>query len=423
MKRPNVGTPTKTMGAIAAATALIGSILLASPAMAAPGDVVLSVAGTQGNLSVTGTVTADCEAGTGAFNLNVTRVDTAQPAVLSLLVDGPFYNTNITDPRTITDSFSLTGTAGSSTSIGVGAIVAGEGEEFDYVSIFAGSIDCPAPPFEAESTVTLSAQYDGVDSTCYTEGVDANPPLVAGTRNEVEGERITAIYVDGVPLVGDGENRRLPGTYSYTYDVTNLATNEVDAGIAGGTFTVVACEEEVTEPSITNVSLTPSSDGSGVDYSVTVDLGDSEGKTVLIAHTEEPNARLEFTESGPQTGSFDLACGTYEFGVFFEDSIVGPGQTYTVTIECDNAGGETPVNPGTPAEPSAPQAPAAPANPVDTTDVTSGQYQTDDVYFASSMDTKTLGLGLLLAAGGLGGLALLFAFMARPRRAAQSVQG
>lgn len=154
----------------------------------------------------------------------------------------------------------------------------------------------------------------------------------------------------------------------------------------------------VVSPTV-SATLTPSADGSGVDYAITLGPdGVSLPQTVIIGYGEQDVATtVTFNETGTQTGSFPWSpCGTYVFGVFIPDSPVG--NSYDVTIPCPNPGdggddgGTTPPSGETPTTPEV-QAPVV-QQPVAQTPVKSAPpaAHTGDVVSSSS---PFLGVGLL----------------------------
>ena len=161
----------------------------------------------------------------------------------------------------------------------------------------------------------------------------------------------------------------------------------------------------VVSPTV-SATLTPSADGSGVDY--VVNLGPENvplPQTVIIGYGAQDVAKeLTFTEGGSltQSGSFPWSpCGTYVFGVFIPDSPVG--NSYDVTIPCPNPGdgggdgGTTPPSGETPTTPEV-QAPVV-QQPVVQTPVKPAPpaaHTGDVVEGPSVLGYSLMGVGVLL---------------------------
>ena len=155
-----------------------------------------------------------------------------------------------------------------------------------------------------------------------------------------------------------------PSTFTVSYWLNNTAeTLFVNEFTFDGTCDATP---PVVIPTV-SATLTPSADGSGVDYAITLGPdGVSLPQTVIIGYGEQDVATtVTFNEIGTQTGSFPWSpCGTYVFGVFIPDSPVG--NSYDVTIPCPNPGdgggdgGTTPPSGETPTTPEV-QAPVVQA--------------------------------------------------------------
>lgn len=180
----------------------------------------------------------------------------------------------------------------------------------------------------------------------------------------------------------------------------------------------------VVSPTV-SATLTPSADGSGVDYAITLGPdGVSLPQTVIIGYGEQDVATtVTFNETGTQTGSFPWSpCGTYVFGVFIPDSPVG--NSYDVTIPCPNPGdgggdgGTTPPSGETPTTPEV-QAPVV-QQPVAQTPVKSAPpaAHTGDVVSSSS---PFLGVGLL-SVGALVIAAFVVTMVVRSRKSSATTR-
>lgn len=182
----------------------------------------------------------------------------------------------------------------------------------------------------------------------------------------------------------------------------------------------------VVSPTV-SATLTPSADGSGVDY--VVNLGPENvplPQTVIIGYGAQDVAKeLTFTEGGSltQSGSFPWSpCGTYVFGVFIPDSPVG--NSYDVTIPCPNPGdgggdgGTTPPSGETPTTPEV-KAPVV-QQPVAQTPVKSAPpaAHTGDVVSSSS---PFLGVGLL-SVGALVIAAFVVTMVVRSRKSSATTR-
>jgi hypothetical protein len=329
MKRYKVDS-TKKMGiggrVIAAVAALAlasaGAVVGASMASAADTTPTVNVSGQGGNLQVTGTITANCEAGTGTFNLDVSRVDPSKDGVLMLFVDGPYLNTNITEPRNVNVTFDLAEGDGSSTSVAVKANAGGEPIVVDTIA--EGSLDCPEAPvaWTPASTLTITAPQ------CAEEGQTVSPGY---DYKNAPGELITNTYVNG-KSVGDIAAEFGVGVHSYSFEVLNLETQET-VTVEGGTFEVLPCESEPepVDPTLNTTITAVCEAGTGfaiaTDYTFFVTgFDDDEPVQTMLSYTGPvalPNQ--VFDDFASYSGAPMRTATASEF-----NDVIKPG-TYTVT--------------------------------------------------------------------------------------------
>lgn len=213
-----------------------------------------------------------------------------------------------------------------------------------------------------------------------------------------------------------------PSTFTVSYWLNTTAeTLFVNEFTFDGTCDATS---PVISPTV-SATLTPSADGSGVDYAITLGPdGVSLPQTVIIGYGEQDVATtVTFNETGTQTGSFPWSpCGTYVFGVFIPDSPVG--NSYDVTIPCPNPGdgggdgGTTPPSGETPTTPEV-QAPVV-QQPVAQTPVKSAPpaAHTGDVVSSSS---PFLGVGLL-SVGALVIAAFVVTMVVRSRKSSATTR-
>ena len=213
-----------------------------------------------------------------------------------------------------------------------------------------------------------------------------------------------------------------PSTFTVSYWLNTTAeTLFVNEFTFDGTCDATS---PVISPTV-SATLTPSADGSGVDYAITLGPdGVSLPQTVIIGYGEQDVATtVTFNETGTQTGSFPWSpCGTYVFGVFIPDSPVG--NSYDVTIPCPNPGdggddgGTTPPAGETPTTPEV-QAPVV-QQPVAQTPVKSAPpaAHTGDVVSSSS---PFLGVGLL-SVGALVIAAFVVTMVVRSRKSSATTR-
>lgn len=256
------------------------------------------------------------------------------------------------------------------------------------------------------------AVQGGYTGSVTVEACAVAPDPITATAPSQSGQTVTIPSQGGVEYYNTASGAVLTGTVQVadgtTLTVGARATGEAVVNGGPWPFTYNAPDPEPIDPSISTVSLTPSSDGSGFDYNIAVNLGDSESTIVVISNGDTELGTVVFDESGPKTGSLDLKCGEYSIGV----AIKGDSSTtksYPVTITCANTDGNTGggsngggtdngtgntggSNSGTGVKP-------VDTKPVDTTKVSAGQYSTGDVVQPTNSPVLTItGIGAFIFA-------------------------
>lgn len=207
--------------------------------------------------------------------------------------------------------------------------------------VTAGSVSAANANDEAwvpQSSVTatpLLDQYTVLNGECYV--------LVQFNINEVAGESVGNLLIEGNPPNGDGEDRFAEGTYGFTYDVTNLNSTADPQEVVGksGSFSIPSCDELMPDPSATLGPLTATANDDGttrsVSFSGSVSLADiPEGASVTVVTTASSGGSTTTTGGGSYngtiTGTFPDGTVTITSQTFVDGSAVGSPVSTTVTF-------------------------------------------------------------------------------------------